>query len=212
MNKQELIQRLQDIEWEDFEVKEAMREVPKNNWETVSAFANTAGGWLIFGVRKSGRNFEAIGVECPEKIEHDFLTVLRGEKFNKKIRATAKKYDIGGKTVLGFYIPSTEAKSKPVYFNSPKNTFIRTGSGDQRATQEEIDALYRNSSFNKKDEELTEFMINDLDAPTIKRYRTYLENIDPEHRYNRLSTEELLERLHAVQSDCGEDFSAHQII
>lgn len=45
MNKQELIERLQDIEWEDFEVKEAKSEIPKNAWETVSAFSNTAGGW-----------------------------------------------------------------------------------------------------------------------------------------------------------------------
>ncbi|MFH1751618.1 MAG: hypothetical protein ABH821_01620 [archaeon] len=44
MNKQELIEKLQDIEWEDFEVKEAKSEVPKNSWESVSAFSNTSGG------------------------------------------------------------------------------------------------------------------------------------------------------------------------
>ena len=94
MNKKELILKLQDIEWEDFEVKEAKVEVPKSAWETVSAFANTAGGWLIFGVKKSAKNFEIVGVQNPEKIERDFLTVLRGDKFNKKIKATAKKYHI----------------------------------------------------------------------------------------------------------------------
>jgi ATP-dependent DNA helicase RecG len=49
MTKQELINKLQDIEWEDFEVKQARNEVPKNTWETVSAFSNTAGGWIVFG-------------------------------------------------------------------------------------------------------------------------------------------------------------------
>ncbi len=53
MKKQELIKKLQDIEWQDFEVKEAKSAVLKNSWETVSAFSNTAGGWLIFGVSKS---------------------------------------------------------------------------------------------------------------------------------------------------------------
>lgn len=129
MNKQELIQKLQDIEWEDFEVKEAMREVPKNSWETASAFANTAGGWLIFGVKKTGKNFEVVGVEHPENIERDFLTALRGEKFNNKIPSTAKKYDINGKTVLGFYIPSAEAKAKPVYFNSLSKPPTSVGGG-----------------------------------------------------------------------------------
>lgn len=70
-----------------------------------------------------------------------------------------------------------------------------------RATQEEIDALYRNSSFNKKDEELTSFTVGDLDHETINRYRTYLERVDPEHRYNKLPTDEFLEKLHVVADD-----------
>lgn len=37
MTKEELIDRINDIEWEDFEAKEAKSELPKNIWETVSA-------------------------------------------------------------------------------------------------------------------------------------------------------------------------------
>ena len=43
MNEKELINRLEDIEWEDFEVKEAKTKAPKSIWGTVSAFSNTAG-------------------------------------------------------------------------------------------------------------------------------------------------------------------------
>lgn len=43
MTKEELIERLDDIEWEDFEVKSARNELPKNIWESVSAFANSSG-------------------------------------------------------------------------------------------------------------------------------------------------------------------------
>lgn len=50
MNKTELLQRLTDIEWDDFEVKSAVTGLPKNSWETVSAFSNGAGGWIVLGV------------------------------------------------------------------------------------------------------------------------------------------------------------------
>ena len=61
-----MIHKLQDIEWEDFEVKEAKSQIPKNSWESISAFANTAGGWLIFGIKQKGKRFETIGVNNPE--------------------------------------------------------------------------------------------------------------------------------------------------
>ena len=34
MTKEELLQRLTDIEWDDFEVKEAQNKMPNNVWET----------------------------------------------------------------------------------------------------------------------------------------------------------------------------------
>lgn len=50
MTKEELLHKLTDIEWNDFEVKSAQIELPKNIWETVSAFANTSGGWIVLGM------------------------------------------------------------------------------------------------------------------------------------------------------------------
>ncbi len=51
MEKAELIERLKGYEWNDIEFKEARQAVPRNAYETVSAFSNTEGGWLVFGVR-----------------------------------------------------------------------------------------------------------------------------------------------------------------
>ena len=77
MTQNELMELLKAHEWCDVEFKEAQREVPRNAYETVSAFANTEGGHLVFGVRKNGQDFEVVGVLDVDKVQGDFLTALR---------------------------------------------------------------------------------------------------------------------------------------
>ena len=170
MTKEELIKRLKDIEWEDFEVKTAKSELPKSIWETVSAFSNTSGGWIVLGIKQNGKSFEIQGVDNIEKLEQDFLGTLRSEKFSKQLSASAKRYDIEGRKILAFYIPEVELK--PVYFGNPTNSFIRMGSGDQRATEGEIRAMFRNQSFGKKTEEtIPDTSIEMLSLESLHNYR-----------------------------------------
>ena len=77
MEREELIERLKGYEWTDVEFKEARRAVPKDAYETVSAFANTEGGHLVFGVRQSGGGFEIVGILEVDKVQNEFLTALR---------------------------------------------------------------------------------------------------------------------------------------
>lgn len=126
MNKEELLSRLKDIEWDDFEVKASKENLPKDVWSTVSAFSNTSGGWLVLGIEQKGKTFHVQGIGNPEKIESDFLNIIRsGQKLNHILSVKSFKYNIEGATVLAFYIPSSEAK--PIYVNSVRNTYIRTG-------------------------------------------------------------------------------------
>ncbi len=60
MTKEELLNRLNDIEWDDFEVKDASGGIPKSIWETVSAFSNTAGGWIM-PILATARKFDFDG-------------------------------------------------------------------------------------------------------------------------------------------------------
>jgi ATP-dependent DNA helicase RecG len=76
----ELKRLLKAGEWTDSEFKEARTDVPKSAFETVSAFANTHGGYLVFGVSARGEEFEIIGVEKPDKVQNDFLSVLHADK------------------------------------------------------------------------------------------------------------------------------------
>lgn len=201
MKKEELIAKLNDLEWEDFEVKEAKTEIPKSSWDTVSAFSNTAGGWLVFGVKEIGKRFEIQGLTNPEKIEQDFLGTLRsGQKFNVSINPLCEKYSIDGKSVLAFYIPVS--KHKPVYYNTQSNTFFRKGSADQKATKAEIDALYRDQTFGTKSSEIAPLTsINDLQEKSIREYRDYMSRFNPGVSYNRMDTDEVLTKIRVIDLD-----------
>ena len=74
MNKSQLLKRLSGIEWDDFEVKEARIDLPKDIVKTVSAFANTTGGYIVFGIKEVSGKFSVSGIERPDKIQNDFIT------------------------------------------------------------------------------------------------------------------------------------------
>ena len=201
MIKSELISRLSDIEWEDFEVKEARTDLPKNIWETVSAFSNTSGGWIVLGVKQNGQSFEIQGVAQPEKLEQDFIGTLRSQKFNTHISCKAVHHTIDSKHLLLFYIPS--ADNKPVYFGSPVNTFIRMGSGDQRASEEELSSMFRDRSYGKQSELPVEgTSIEMLSKPSLQGYRRYFESANPNRPYTDLDDEQFC-RLLNITTDSG---------
>lgn len=206
MTKEELLTRLKDIEWDDFEVKEASGGIPKSMWETVSAFSNTAGGWIILGVSetkvKSVSTYEITGIEKAEKMEQDIISTLRSvSKFNVPILATAQLLDFDGKSVLAFHIPVSA--NKPVYFgNNLNNTFVRIGSGDQRATDIEIDILMREKTFGMKSEmEVDGTGFNDLNSQSLQTYRRRIKDYNPDFRYNDLDDEQFCIKTGIISRD-----------
>lgn len=199
MTKEELIQKLTSLEWEDFEVKAAKSELPKSIWETVSAFSNTSGGWIVLGVQEKGNDFEITGVRNGEKLEQDFLNTLKGIKFNVFVSTKQEVYQFEDKTVLAFYVPVH--KNKPVYYSNQGNTFIRRGSSDQRATQEEIDSMLRDRAFGTKTAEIApETSRNSLNDTSLNRYRDYMTRFNPNASYSRFDENEFLRKLRIMEN------------
>ena len=194
MTKAELFERLNQTEWTDFEIKEALDKLPKNVWESVSSFSNTHGGWIVFGVKErrkqSGVVYEIQGVNNVEKLETDFTNTLRGgQKFNQRIASQPQRFDIDGKIVVAFYIPMSEYK--PVYIGIPAETYIRLGSSDQHATPFEVNALLRDQSFGKKSNEVvigSSFI--DINQSSFQDYRNYVRMYNPALKYNTLNDED----------------------
>lgn len=198
MTKEELVNKLGDLEWEDFEVKSAQGGLPKSAWETVSSFANTFGGWILFGISQVGKTFEVQGLSNPEQIEQDFLNTIRGGKFNAFVSTRQQRFQMEGKSILGFYIQPS--KYKPIYFNNPQNTFIRRGSADHRATSLEIDAMFRDQSYGTKtNEQVEKTNRSDINNTSLQQYRSYMSRFNPNVSYNRYTDDEFLNKLRVIE-------------
>ncbi len=202
MTKEELLTRLNDIEWDDFEAKEASGGLPKSMWETVSAFSNTAGGWIILGVkeRDNGTRTEFIvnGVKDAEQMEQAIVTTLRSRtKFNVPISCKALKYKIDDKTILAFEIPLSP--HRPVAIKNSGEVYVRTGSGDTLATDIEIDAIVRDASFGAKSEmEVPGSDFGDINLESLASYRSYLRDFNRPLSFPTLSDEEFSRKLNIV--------------
>lgn len=185
MNQDELLARLNGIEWNDFECKRAQRGVPEDAYKTVSAFANTAGGWLVFGVSEVNGQLEVTGVEEPDKVQNDFLAVLRGgQKLNRVIMVGAHRYEIDGKHVFAFYVPEASRLEKPVYLKGdPRQSYLRRGAGDEQCTQSELERFLRDAAQERYDGiALADIPVEQcFDEATVKWYQAQFVRRNPEH-------------------------------
>lgn len=183
MDWNELIERLNGYEWNDVEFKQALEHCPINAYETVSAFANTSGGWLVFGVTEDNGRFEIIGVQKVNQVETEFLSTLhQAKKINFFPAVREGKISDGTRTVLTFFIPEAPREAKPVYLNGDiRKSYIRRGSGDHQCSEEEIKTFLREAASNRYDSELLSLDVTTcFDEESIRWYRTQWQPRNPD--------------------------------
>lgn len=185
MNEEELLARLNGFEWNDFECKRALRGVPEDAYKTVSAFANTAGGWLVFGVSEVNGRLDVTGVVEPDKVQNDFLAALRGgKKLNRVIGVDAHRFEIDGKHVFAFYVPELSRLDKPAYLKGdPRQSYLRRGAGDEQCTQSELERQLRDAAQERYDgAALADIPVEEcFDEATVKWYQAQFARRNPEH-------------------------------
>ena len=194
MTRNDLIERLNKYEWSDVEFKEARNAAPRSAYETVSAFANTAGGWLVFGVRDRGGTLEMVDVMQVDKVQNEFLSTLRSrQKINRAIDVAEDLVETDGKTLLVFHIPESPRSDKPVYLDGDiRRSYIRRGAGDERCTPEEIERFLRDASGDRYDGEPLGLDAEEFfDPESVRWYRRVFDERSP-GRHQALSDVEFL--------------------
>lgn len=201
---------LMDIgENSEIEFKKAKNSVPKDLWETYSAMANTNGGTIVLGVEErfdKDEKFDISGVESVEKMLKDFWSTINGNKVSKNIlmEENVEVININHKKVIKIEVPRASYIDKPIYLNSnPYNgTYKRNYEGDYKCSQDEVNAMFRDASEKGFDSSILEYYdMDDLDMPTVNRYRNRFSVINLNHAWHNLSDEEFLIQLGAMDKD-----------
>jgi len=182
MNREDLIERLKGYEWNDIEFKSAQTNVPRSAYETVSAFANTAGGQLVFGVRQEGGGFEIIGVIEVDKVQNDFITVLRSrQKLNRVVTVNEHLITHEGNTLLVFHVPETSRTEKPIYLNGDiRQAYLRKGGCDVKCSEDELKRIIADASTERYDCQSVDLNPEHcFDAESLNWYRGIINQRNP---------------------------------
>ncbi|MEV4252752.1 ATP-binding protein [Spirillospora sp. NPDC049652] len=138
----------------DVEVKKALGGLPKSLRETVSAFANTAGGIVILGLDEA-QGFSATGLIDAAKLAAD-LGSMCSEDMEPPIRPLVKIHTFEGAQVLVAEIPELDPAQKPCYSRGAgitKGSYIRVGDGDRHLSPYEVQVMLSSRGQPREDEQ-----------------------------------------------------------
>ena len=203
-----LVERIQGQESLDLEFKAAKSGFPSSTWETIGAFANTNGGWLLLGVSDAG---DVEGVANPPKMLKEFLDQVRN---SRKISypvcgpSDASTETLGGKDVVVIRVAAASRRNRPVYLsgNPYEGTYVRRGQGDYRCTKPEVDRMMREASDVAADSSvLPKHSLDDIDPETLQGYRRRFQTLRPASPDNRLDDIGFLRAIGAWAHDRDRD-------
>ncbi len=190
------------------EAKSALGGIPGSVWETVSAFANTAGGVILLGVRERADGaLEPAGLENPGKTLDDFWNAaLSRDKLSARFLGDgdARVEEVDGRGVVVIEVPRVDRHLRPVFLNKDilGSTFRRTHTGDHRCTREEVQSMLRDAEALSQDKRLVERAdMSHLDSGTVARYRRRFQGRNENHVWNGLPDGEFLQAVGAAGVD-----------
>lgn len=186
------------------ELKKA-NELPKSFWESYSSFCNTSGGWIILGVSEAQPKNKIVGVNNPEKTITNLWNQLSNTSkvsYRNIENQDVNTYVIDGKTIIIIYVKEASEKMKPVHIGGKlENTWIRTGAGDRKATQNELAAFIRNAQPVHDSLPADNFTMDDLDIDSIITYKERVTKRFPKKKYIEMENEDFLTAIGACYKD-----------
>ena len=202
MTKEELLELLKRPEGADVEFKAARNDVPHDAYKTVCAFANTDGGWVIFGVSDDGK-ITGVDASRVSGMRSDFLSTLNGgQKLSAHIEADPHDVEIDGKHVLAFYIHEAPRHEKPIHLGrSLDESYYRRGEGDERMGDHQLRRFVRDSDTVPWDGKACHDVDPEtgIDSDTLNQYISDFYKHNPDEEEIKDSAEFLLKKNFAIR-------------
>lgn len=127
------------IEASHVDYKERLEEKKPRSWlKSVSAFANTEGGHLIFGVKNEPR--EVVGLENPQAVISR-LTELIKVRIDPTPRYRVREVEIEGKSCVDLEVQDGPAYPYYYAFDGSHTAYVRHGDQSEEATSRELNEL-----------------------------------------------------------------------
>jgi ATP-dependent DNA helicase RecG len=201
-----LRERLRVPEDLELEFKAARGGLPKSLWPTVSAFANTIGGWVILGVDERPP-FEVVGIADPSSMLQSFYDQMRNpQKISQPVCGAmdASIEQTNGTSIIVIRVPATARRERPVYINGNPyhGTYVRRYAGDYHCTKPEVDRMMREASNDASDSAILQhYTLNDLESTSLASYRRRFQTLNPESPWNAYDDQRFLEAIRAYRRD-----------
>lgn len=179
------------FESETIEIKSSKEGNTKRFYDTVSAFSNTSGGIILFGIDEK-ENFNVCGVKDVKGQQTIIQDVCKN--MEPIVRPNIIPYEYSkGVIVIAVEIPEMEYNDKPCYYRPlgiNKGSFIRTGDSDTLMTEMEIQQFIDYQRKNQIELETFPGTISDKKINHIK-LNSYLEK-EVENKPNLSSLEPVM--------------------
>jgi ATP-dependent DNA helicase RecG len=201
MDLETLIERLNIGETSEFECKASETEVPKDAWKTISAFANTNGGYIVLGITEKKGNFDPTGVKNSSYQIQNFWNAHNDPtklSFPIVNESDVNVLTIEDKSIIIIKVPRASRTQRPVYINNnPKTgTYKRNYTGDYICSLSEVRKMLRDASEETADAQILDnFNLDDLDLGTINSFRQRFRNKTPDHHWLGFDDRNLLIQL-----------------
>ncbi len=207
MNVDQILEALNLGEDQDVEFKSADGGLPKSLWETISAFANTDGGFIVLGVSEHDGRFVVSGVRKVEAMLKAFWdTHNNAQKLSVPVCSDADVLvqTIDGHKLICIHVPRMSRQQRPVFINGNPlaGTYKRNFEGDYRCPEAEVRQMLRDAGDEPLDGLILDgFDLEDLDGETLSAYRNRFASRDPDHPFLALNEADFLERLGGLRRD-----------